>query len=396
MTQSFRCFEGKAQPGEPFWTFRAVEETGGEAEVEFFGIISEWSWLDDDISPKKFKDELMRMGNGGPVTVRIDSPGGDPIAASAIASIIAGYPGQVTAQIEGQASSSAVVVALAASRVRIMDSAYMMIHDPKVNVFMAALDVETMKSLIAALESVKAGMVQSYAARTGQDTEKVAKMMTATTWMSAQEAIDLHFADEIVPAKQKKRARQFESLLKTYEHVPAALLNMADDQPDEGSQAAPGGAEGEPAEPGTQERPDPLAGLRQAIASKKDFPVQGETMYIRELIAQRAALVAEAEALIAKADGESRDLTAEERARFEALLGAGDTPGEIAALDARIEAIEADRAKLRAAAEKKFSAQAPVKPEPPAPGKIMKRGEFEALSVAEQAAFMRGGGKLED
>lgn len=408
MKPPFRCFDGKAQPGEAFWNFRSANETGGDPELEFYGVISEFSWLDDDISPRKFKDELTRVGQGKPITVRIDSPGGDPIAASTISAIISSYPGKVTAQIDGQASSAAVMVALAASHIRIMDSAYMMIHDPAVSVFLAALNVETLSRLVTALQSVKQGLVQSYAARTGQPVEKLAQMMNDTTWMNAQEAVDLHFADEIVTSGQKRPARKFENVLRNFEHVPSALLNAAEEpieessEPEEiptaepveenpapGSQAAPDGTEDQPAE-------TPLAAPKLALEAKRNKQIKGATMYVRELLNKRANLVAEAQALMDKADGENRDFNDEERTRFTAIVGQVDQPGEIQALDDQIERIEGEREQLRAKAERKFSSREPIKPEPPAPSKNMTRAEFDALSPADQAAFVRGGGMITD
>lgn len=402
-TLPIRCFEGKAQPQEAFWRFQSAAETGGDPAVQFYGVISEWSWLDDEITPKKFKDELTRIGQGGPVTLKIDSPGGDPIAASAIAAIISQYPGKVTALVEGQASSAAVIVALSASAVRMMESAYMMIHNPMISVFMAALDVATMQKMIPALESIKAGLVTSYASRTGLPEGQIAQMMDDTTWMSAQEAVDNHFADEVVPVGQKRKVRSFQNLLQHYQHVPAALLNVADAQlteaeepPTEETQAAPEGTEETPAETDAQTPPVLLAAQKLALARAKTFHSKGATMFIRELIQKRSTLLAEAQGLVATAEQETRDLTADERARFVAIMGQGETAGELAVLDQQIEQVEAEREQLRVAAEKKFSNRQSIKPEPPAPGKTMKRGEFEALSVADQAAFVRAGGKVQD
>jgi hypothetical protein len=45
-----RCFDGNAQPHEPFWRARNAAETGGEPEIELYGVISEYSWFEDDCS----------------------------------------------------------------------------------------------------------------------------------------------------------------------------------------------------------------------------------------------------------------------------------------------------------------------------------------------------------
>ena len=67
-----------------FWNWKKVtNEALEEVRVlELDGTIASESWFDDDITPKMFKDELY-AGNG-PITVWINSPGGDCIAASQI------------------------------------------------------------------------------------------------------------------------------------------------------------------------------------------------------------------------------------------------------------------------------------------------------------------------
>ena len=225
-----RCFEGNAQPHEPFWKWVNVDTD--QPEMELNGVISEYSWFEDDITPKKFKDDLYKFGRGGPITMKINSPGGDVIAASMMRAIMSEYPGEITAQIEGVAASAAVIVSISASKVRIMDSAYMMIHDPAVVVFMAMLDIETLGQLRDNLRSIKDGIVPAYAQKTGMSEERVSNMMRKETWMSAREAVDYHFADEIITGGQKPKTSiqniAFVNVIQTYENVPPALLETAE------------------------------------------------------------------------------------------------------------------------------------------------------------------------
>ena len=230
--QPFRCFDGNAQPHEAFWKVRNAAETGGDPEVEFYGPISEYSWMGDEISPKKFKTDLLKAGNGGPVTIRLNSPGGDVVAASVIRSIITDYPGPVTVRIDGMAASAAVIVAMAGKTVKIMDTAYMMIHDPAVLVFMAALDIEVLGQLYDQLKSIKQGIVDTYASKTGLSVDKLARMMKDETWMSAQEAVDYGFANEVISGGQTQNANKtaFVNALQSYVNVPRALLESSPQQ----------------------------------------------------------------------------------------------------------------------------------------------------------------------
>lgn len=228
--QPIRCFEGNAKPHEAFWQFRNA--AGKEPELEFYGFISEYSWLGDEITPAKFKDDLYKAGAGGPITIRINSAGGDPIAASVIRAIMSDYPGPITVQIDGLAASAAVIVAMAGSKVRILDTAYMMIHDPAVMVLMAALDIETLGLLRDELKSIKQGIVDTYVAKTGLSIDRVSKMMADETWMGAQEAVELGFATEVIQGGQKPANRGYVNALLNYANVPPALL--ASEQPEAG------------------------------------------------------------------------------------------------------------------------------------------------------------------
>lgn len=227
-----RCFDGNAKPHEPFWKFvNSADSESGLTELELDGVISEFSWLGDEITPKLFKDQLYAVGRGGPVLLKVNSPGGDVIAASRMRAILSEYPGPVTARVDGIAASAAVAVVMAASKVKMMDSAYMMIHDPAVVVFLGYLDIETLGSLRDELKSIKDGIVPVYANRTGLGEDKISRMMTNETWMSAREAVELGFADEVINAGQARPQTgntAFVNCLKGYVNVPADLMRMTE------------------------------------------------------------------------------------------------------------------------------------------------------------------------
>jgi ATP-dependent Clp protease protease subunit len=223
--QPVRCFEGSAKPYEPFW--RALDATqAADAEIELYGYISEYSWLGDEITPAMFKDDLNRVGAGKPVTVRINSGGGEVIAASVIRAILTDYPGKVTVRIDGLCASSAVMVAMAGDTVQIMDSAYMMVHDPGYTLLMGWLTEDLLKSLVDQLKSIKSGMLDTYSTRTGMSLERLNRMLSNETWMSAGEAVKMGFADEVITGgKTADKNASVTNALKTFVNVPPALVN---------------------------------------------------------------------------------------------------------------------------------------------------------------------------
>lgn len=98
-----------------------------ERVLELYGTIAEESWFDDDITPAMFREEL--FSGDGPVTVWINSPGGDCIAASQIYTMLMDYKGDVTVKIDGIAASAASVIAMAGTEVMMSPTAMMMIHN---------------------------------------------------------------------------------------------------------------------------------------------------------------------------------------------------------------------------------------------------------------------------
>lgn len=101
-----------------FWNWLTPEESspdsdGGDRVLRINGVIAEESWLDDDITPTLFASEL--NAGSGPITIWLNSPGGDVVAAARIYNMLLDYPGKVTVNIDGIAASAASVIAKAAS-----------------------------------------------------------------------------------------------------------------------------------------------------------------------------------------------------------------------------------------------------------------------------------------
>lgn len=155
------------------------------------GTIAEESWFDDDVTPQLFKDEL--MSGSGDVTVWINSPGGDCVAAAQIYNMLVDYPGSVTVQIDGIAASAASVIAMAGTRVLMSPVSMMMIHNPMTIAFG---DSGEMQKAIEMLGSVKDSIINAYEIKTGLSRAKLSHLMDAETWMDANKAIELGFADE--------------------------------------------------------------------------------------------------------------------------------------------------------------------------------------------------------
>ena len=140
-----------------------------------------------------FKDEL--NAGSGDITVWINSPGGDCVAAAQIYNMLADYKGDVTVKIDGIAASAASVIAMAGNTVLMSPVSMMMIHNPAT---MAFGDHTEMEKAIEMLEGVKDSIINAYVLKTGLSRAKLSRLMDAETWMDATKAVELGFADDII------------------------------------------------------------------------------------------------------------------------------------------------------------------------------------------------------
>ena len=183
-----------------FWNWTKVTNESGveERTLVLDGTIASESWFDDDITPKMFKDEL--FSGSGPITIWINSPGGDCIAASQIYSMLMDYQGEVTVKVDGIAASAASVIAMAGNKVLMAPTALMMIHNPSM---MAFGDHNDMAKAIDILNEVKESIINAYEIKTGQSRTVLSHLMDSETWMNANKAIELGFADGILEDNKK-------------------------------------------------------------------------------------------------------------------------------------------------------------------------------------------------
>lgn len=173
-----------------FWNWK----TQNNDSVLFLnGTIAEESWFDDDITPRLFKSEL--DNHQGDITVWINSPGGDCIAAAQIYNMLISHKGEVVVKIDGIAASAASVIAMAGTKVLMSPVSMLMIHNPMTIAFG---DKSQMKQAITMLDEVKESIMNAYEIKTGLNRQKLSNMMDSETWMNVHKAKELGFCDGIL------------------------------------------------------------------------------------------------------------------------------------------------------------------------------------------------------
>ena len=182
-----------------FWNW--TEDSNGSRVLHFDGVIASESWWGDEITPALFRSEL--FAGEGDISIWLNSPGGDCIAASQIYAMLVEYKGNVTVKIDGIAASAASVIAMAGTTVLMAPTALMMVHNP---MSIAIGDSEEMRKGMAMLDEVKESIINAYQIRTGQSRVKLSHLMDAETWLSAHKAIELKFADGMLTDEKRTPA----------------------------------------------------------------------------------------------------------------------------------------------------------------------------------------------
>lgn len=187
-----------------FWKWKNQTENPMTERTLFLnGTIAEESWFDDDITPQIFKEEL-NSGSGN-ITVWINSPGGDCVAAAQIYNLLTDYKGNVTVKIDGIAASAASVIAMAGTKVLVSPVSMLMIHNPAT---MAFGDHAEMQKAIDMLGEVKESIINAYERKTGLSRAKLSHLMDAETWMNANMAVELGFADGFIERSADKKSEK--------------------------------------------------------------------------------------------------------------------------------------------------------------------------------------------
>lgn len=180
-----------------------MKEEVVERVLSLNGTIAEDSWFDDDVTPAQFKEKL--NAGSGDITVWINSPGGDCVAAAQIYNMLEEYPGKVTVKIDGLAASAASVIAMAGNEVHMSPVSMMMIHNPAT---VAWGDHGDMQKAMELLDSVKESIINAYVLKTGMSRAKLSHLMDAETGMDANKAVEFGFADNILFTEQKSEREE--------------------------------------------------------------------------------------------------------------------------------------------------------------------------------------------
>lgn len=226
---------------------------------------------------------FLKAARGGPVQIVIHSPGGNALAGAAAYGQLRAYAGRVAVVVEGIAASAASLIAMGASPglLSIHGGSFLMIHEAHVNVEGPAADLRQTADV---LDRVSATYRRAYAERSGKSEAAIAELMEAETWMDAEEAVAMGFADAVIVPLRIAASIDLSTF--DYRNAPGALRR---------------GPQGETTMSETKTKPAPQgASLDQieAIAARANL---GAEFVVAQLKAQATEAAAQGAALDAMA-----------------------------------------------------------------------------------------------
>ncbi|PQV50978.1 head maturation protease, ClpP-related [Paraburkholderia sp. BL21I4N1] len=201
MSKLIQLLAKNRRPAQP----RAFDVQGEDTTIYIYDAIvadddtAEW-W--GGVSAQTLVPQIRGI-KGGTVHLRINSPGGDVFAAQAIVAAIRDTGAKVVAHIDGVAASAATVIASAADEVEMSDGAMYMIHCAWTVAIGNSADLAATSALLDKTDGVIAGQ---YAKRSGKSVDDMKALMSAETWFTAEEAVEIGLADRVAENAPRAQA----------------------------------------------------------------------------------------------------------------------------------------------------------------------------------------------
>jgi len=187
--------------GSTIWLYDVIASS--QEEADWWG----------GISPEQFITALAQTT--GPVTMRINSPGGSVFGAQAMVAAMRSHAEPITARVDALAASAASVIATEASQLEIVQGAMLMVHRAW---GVAVGNEQDMRETADLLAKIDGQIADSYTRRSGKEKAEWLDIMAAETWFDAAEAVAAGLADRVIEENLQRPKAQWD--LSAYKAAP--------------------------------------------------------------------------------------------------------------------------------------------------------------------------------
>ena len=179
-------------------------------------------------------DKELAKNDGKQVNVLIDSLGGSLATGLSISAAFKNH-GNVNVHFVGLNASAATIASLGAAHISIDDGGMYLVHKCSTAFFeWGSLNSDQFSTLIADCEKIKADLdkldlncAQLYAARCKRKTEDLLALMKVGGWLTAKEALDWGFVDEITDLADEPAPKLTDALASAMANAGMPIPNIS-------------------------------------------------------------------------------------------------------------------------------------------------------------------------
>lgn len=188
-------------------------------EIRLYGSCGNAWWDEEFFTAAQVRDQLAAMS--GPVTVRINSGGGNAAEGQAIYTMLVDYPGEVHVVVDAVAMSAASLIAMAGDTITMRLGSYLLVHDPASPCADGRGTEADHVRVAQQLRVIADAYAAVYARRAGISAEEARRIMRDETVMDGPTALALGFATAVDDGAPAEPVARFD--YRIYAHAPEAL-----------------------------------------------------------------------------------------------------------------------------------------------------------------------------
>lgn len=203
-----------------FWDYKKSSEDS--IDIRLYGSIGMMDfWSLDGFDENTFNQDIASVGENGTINIYLNSDGGSVFAAMAIYQTIKRHKGKVNITVDGIAASAATIITSAPNaKVFMPTGSMMMIHNP--SKYAGIANAKQLRDFADELDKIGGSLNAVYREKTNLSEEELSQMLEKDFYMTAEEAVKLGFADELVTTKKIDS-----SLSENKKEINGLILNCA-------------------------------------------------------------------------------------------------------------------------------------------------------------------------
>lgn len=190
-----------------FYSFENA--TDSSADLYIYGDIVSYEWDESDVSAFGFKEDLEALGDISELNVHINSFGGSTYQGLTIYNLLKQHKAKINIFIDGIAASAASIIAMAGDRILMPKTSMMMIHNCYT---WTTGNAKELRKTADDMDKIASAYKAAYLSKIKITEEQLDKLLDDETYLTADECVEMGFADEIIEIKQENSINQYASM----------------------------------------------------------------------------------------------------------------------------------------------------------------------------------------